>query len=191
MGRMQHLRGKSGDSLVELKSDESGIRYVLTAFFLLRNKGGIHARARKLPGTRRPMLDHVPSCPSSRDSPRTQRRPQNSSLRAFAAKALTTVLAGFAFTNTTLPNISRFPALVAGFLRVLIITKPGTTNLPFFSVSAAAMLARVLKALPITPFFTSQLSAIAAVNAVLVITVPFIIGAISVATAGRDSAAAH
>ena len=58
------------------------------------------------------------------------------------------------------------------------MTKPGTTNLPFFFVSAAAMLARVLKALPITPFFTSQLSAIAAVNAVLVITVPFIIGAI-------------
>merc|ERR1719408_838924 len=135
------------------------------------------------------MLDHVPSRPSSRNSPHTQRRPQNSSLRAFAAKALTRVLAGFAFTSTTLPNISRFPALVAGFLRVLIITRPGTTNLPFFFVSAAAMLARVLKALPITPFLTSQLSAIAAVNAVLVITVPSIIGAISVATAGRDRAA--
>ena len=41
--------------------------------------------------------------------------PQNSSLRAFAGKALTTVLAGFAFTMTTLPKTSRFPALVAFF----------------------------------------------------------------------------
>merc|ERR1712228_907645 len=61
--------------------------------------------------------------------------PQNSSLRAFAGKALTTVLAGFAFTMTTLPKTSRFPALVAFFLRVLIIASPGMTNLPFFFVS--------------------------------------------------------
>merc|ERR1719226_76697 len=101
--------------------------------------------------------------------------PQNSSLRAFAGKALTMVLAGFAFTMTTLPKTSRFPALVAFFWRVLIITRPGMTNLPVFFVSAVAMLARVLKAVPITPFFTSQLSASAAVRALLVITVDFII----------------
>merc|ERR1719389_994976 len=108
--------------------------------------------------------------------------PQNSSLRAFAGKAFTMVLAGFAFTMATLPKISRFPALVAFFLRVLIITRPGMTNLPFFFVSDVAMLARVLKAVLITPFFTSQLSASAAVRALLVITVDFIIGAISAAT---------
>merc|ERR1712091_124969 len=80
--------------------------------------------------------------------------PQNSSLRAFAGKAFTTVLAGFAFTMTTLPKTSRFPALVAFFWRVLIITTPGMTNLPFFFASCVAMLARVLKAVLITPFFT-------------------------------------
>merc|ERR1712146_873292 len=63
------------------------------------------------------------------------RGPQNSSLRAFAGKALTIVLAGFAFTMTTLPKISRFPALVAFFWRVLIMTTPGMTNLPFFFAS--------------------------------------------------------
>merc|ERR1711935_806395 len=68
-----------------------------------------------------------------------RRRPgdsQNSSLIAFAGKALTMVLAGIAFTMTTWPNISRFPALVAFFWRVLIITTPGITNLPFFFASA-------------------------------------------------------
>merc|ERR1712193_602335 len=94
--------------------------------------------------------------------------PQNSSLRAFAGKAFTMVLAGFAFTMTTLPKTSRFPALVAFFWRVLIITTPGMTNLPFFFASCVAMLARVLKAVLITPFFTSQLSASAAVRALLV-----------------------
>merc|ERR1712190_410463 len=77
--------------------------------------------------------------------------PQNSSLSAFAGKALTMVFAGFAFTMTTLPKISRFPALVAFFWRVLIITTPGITNLPFFFASVVAMLARVLKAVLMTP----------------------------------------
>merc|ERR1712085_84690 len=107
--------------------------------------------------------------------------PQNSSLRAFAGKAFTMVFAGFALTRTTLPKISRFPALVAFFWRVLIITTPGMTNLPFFFASVVAMLARVLKAVLITPLFTSQLSASAAVRALLVMTVDFIIGAISAA----------
>merc|ERR1719434_45893 len=43
------------------------------------------------------------------------------------------------------------------------------------------MLARVLKAVLMTPLFTSQLSASAAVRALLVMTVDFIIGAISAA----------
>merc|ERR1719478_254770 len=51
-------------------------------------------------------------------------------LSAATGKAFTTVLAGFAATLTSLPNISRLPALVAGFFLVLIITKPGRTNLP-------------------------------------------------------------
>merc|ERR1712228_583969 len=105
--------------------------------------------------------------------------PQNSSLRAFAGKALTMVLAGFAFTITIFPKISRFPALVAFFWRVLMATTPGMTNFPFFLAPCVAMLARVLKAVLITPLFTSQLSASAAVRALLVMTVDFIIGAIS------------
>merc|ERR550514_1142111 len=104
---------------------------------------------------------------------------QNSSLRTLAGKALTTVLAGFAFTSTSLPNIIFFPAFVAGFFLVLIITRPGTTNLPFFLVSSVAMLAKVDRAVLATLFFTSQLSAIAATRAVLVMTVLFIIGAIA------------
>ncbi|CAK0865724.1 unnamed protein product [Prorocentrum cordatum] len=112
--------------------------------------------------------------------------PQNSSLRAFAGKALTIVLASFAFTMTTLPKISRFPALVAFFWRVLIITTPRMTNLPLFFASVAAMLARVLQAVPITPLFTSQASASAAVRALLVMTVDFIIGAISAVWVGKQ-----
>merc|ERR1719172_412963 len=113
--------------------------------------------------------------------------PQNSSLRAFAGKAFTMVLAGFAFTMTTLPKISRFPALVAFFWRVLIMTTPGMTNLPFFFASCVAMLARVLRAVLMTPLFTSQLSARAAVRALLVMTVDFIIGAISAARVRKDA----
>merc|ERR1711865_154532 len=89
------------------------------------------------------------------------------------------VFAGFAFTMTTWPNISRFPALVAFFWRVLIITTPGITNLPFFFASAVAMLARVLKSVLTTPFFTSHFSASALVRAPFVMTADFIIGAIS------------
>merc|ERR1712226_214755 len=126
------------------------------------------------------MHDHVTSSEPGLNGTRPG-DPQNSSLSAFAGKAFTTVFAGFAFTMTTLPKTSRFPALVAFFWRVLIITTPGITTLPFFFVSVVAMLARVLKAVLITPFFTSQLSASAAVRAPLVMTVDFIIGAISAA----------
>merc|ERR1719282_1651383 len=105
---------------------------------------------------------------------------QNSSFSTLAGKTFTTVLAGFALTRTTLPNISLLPAFVAGFMRVLIVTRSGILNFPFFFVSATAMLANVLSALLATARFTSQLSAIAAKRAPLVITVLFIIGAISV-----------
>merc|ERR1712146_384702 len=40
---------------------------------------------------------------------------------AAKGNAFTTFRAGFAFTITVLPNTSRFPALVAGFVRVLIL----------------------------------------------------------------------
>merc|ERR1719226_273206 len=88
-----------------------------------------------------------------------------------------TVLAGFALTSTTLPNISLLPALVAGFLRVLIIARPGMTNLPVFLTSPVPTLARVARAVAATDLLISQASAMAAVRAPLVITVDFIIGA--------------
>merc|ERR1719189_2447919 len=51
-------------------------------------------------------------------------------LSAATAKALTIFLAGFAFTTTTLPNISLLPAFVAGFVFSFSIVRPGTVNLP-------------------------------------------------------------
>merc|ERR1719327_1685244 len=48
------------------------------------------------------------------------------------------------------------------------------------------MLASVLRAVLMTPLFTSQLSASAAVRALLVMTVDFIIGAISAAWVRRQ-----
>merc|ERR1719162_2927131 len=63
-------------------------------------------------------------------------------LSAAAGKAFTTVFAGFAFTATSLPNITFLPAFVAGFTFVLIITKPGTVNLPTLTVSLVPISAR-------------------------------------------------
>ena len=45
------------------------------------------------------------------------------------------VLAGFAFTMTTLPKISRCPAFVAFFWPFLIIATPEMTNLSVFFLS--------------------------------------------------------
>merc|ERR1719191_1654246 len=42
----------------------------------------------------------------------------------------TRVLAGFAFTNTSLPKAIRFPAFVAGFFFSLIMVIPGMANFP-------------------------------------------------------------
>ena len=96
-------------------------------------------------------------------------------------RAMRSVLAGFAFTMTTLPKISRCPAFVAFFWPFLIIATPEMTNLSvfFFLASVVAMLARVLRAVLMTPRFTSQLSDNAAVRALLDMTVEFIIGATS------------
>ncbi len=108
---------------------------------------------------------------------------QNSFLIALAGNAFTTVLAGLALTNTTLPNISRLPALVAGFLRVFSMQTPGITNLPLFFTSAVATSASVSSALLAVFLFVSQDSAIAANNAPLVMGLEpaafIIVGAIS------------
>merc|ERR1740127_247834 len=100
-------------------------------------------------------------------------RVQNSSFRAFAGNALTTVFAGFAFTMTVLPKISLFPAFVAGFLRVFNMTRPGITNLAFFFTSAVAMLASVSSIFFASAFLISQASAMLPVRALLDMTEAF------------------
>merc|ERR1719362_1897993 len=84
---------------------------------------------------------------------------QNSFFKAATQKAFTTVLAGLAFTITTLPKISFLPALVAGLTRVLIMHKPGMVNLPTFLVSLAPKAARAFKTDTTCPFFNSASSA--------------------------------
>merc|ERR1719411_629405 len=80
-------------------------------------------------------------------------------LSAATANALTTVLAGFAFTSTSLPNIIFFEAFVAGFLLVLILARPGMVKTPAFFTSAAPMSAKLVKSFVTTLFFSSDLVA--------------------------------
>merc|ERR1711865_533188 len=54
------------------------------------------------------------------------------------------VLAGFAFTLVSLPNIILTPALVAGFRRVLMRHTPGMVNTPAFFTSLVASATRLL-----------------------------------------------
>merc|ERR1712039_107064 len=56
--------------------------------------------------------------------------PQKHFFSADTGKAFTTVLAGLAFTITSLPKTSLLPAFVAGFNRVLTMHRPGNVNLP-------------------------------------------------------------
>merc|ERR1719511_475689 len=69
---------------------------------------------------------------------------------AATQKAFTTLLAGLAFTLTSLLNTVRLPALVAGLTRVLIITNPGIVNLLLVFTSLAPTSARLSSI-----FFTS------------------------------------
>merc|ERR1712066_692953 len=68
--------------------------------------------------------------------------------RAETGKAFTTFLAGFAFTITTFPKTSLFPALVAGFMRVLILQTPGIVNTPVLFTSFVAISARLFRICP-------------------------------------------
>merc|ERR1719453_194712 len=70
--------------------------------------------------------------------PALQQAPQISSFSALTQYAFTMVLAGFAATFTVLPNICLMPALVAGFVFVLIMHSPGIVNLPFLTSAVAS-----------------------------------------------------
>merc|ERR1712066_96172 len=79
----------------------------------------------------------------------------NSLFNAATAKAFTTVFAGFALTTTSLPNIIFFPALVAGFFLVLIMQRPGSTNLPLDFTSVVPTSARLSSSFEQTDLFKS------------------------------------
>merc|ERR1719188_2772779 len=107
------------------------------------------------------------------------------------------VLAGLALTITSLPKISFFPALVAGFRRVLIMHKPGIVHFPVFFTSCVATLARVSKTFVTSDFLSSVPSARACAKAPLLIGVPpfiaFIafIGAMASAGGAKEVSAAN
>merc|ERR1719213_445181 len=58
---------------------------------------------------------------------------------------MTIVLAGFAFTFTSLPKTLRTPAFVAGFVRVLMRHNPWIVKMPVFFTSFVAMSAMLFK----------------------------------------------
>merc|ERR1711943_166657 len=70
-------------------------------------------------------------------------RHQICALSAATGKALTTVLAGFAFTFISWPKAILTPALVAGLTRVLILQRPGMVKMPVFFTSVVASVARL------------------------------------------------
>merc|ERR1712185_286758 len=59
--------------------------------------------------------------------------------KAATGYAFTIVRAGFAFTMTTFPKTSLLPALVAGLVRVLILTRPGIVKMPVLLTSLVAI----------------------------------------------------
>merc|ERR1711879_834698 len=93
---------------------------------------------------------------------------QTLAFSAAAGNALTIFLAGFALTITTLPKTSRFPALVAGFMRVLILHKPGSAKMPVFTTSLVAISDSEPMNLAATDFLSSHAVASASAIAPLV-----------------------
>merc|ERR1712217_233715 len=90
-------------------------------------------------------------------------------LRAATGNALTTFFAGLAFTMVILPKISLLPALVAGFMRVLMRQRPGRVKMPVFFTSAVPISARLFITLAATDFFSSHCVARVSAMAPLVI----------------------
>merc|ERR1719190_289765 len=81
---------------------------------------------------------------------------QRLSLMALAGNAFTTLRAGFAFTTQILPKISRLPALVAGFVLVLSLQRPGNMKTPVLATSLVANSAKLSMKLEHTDFFNSH-----------------------------------
>merc|ERR1712190_146111 len=84
---------------------------------------------------------------------------QRLSLMAFAGNAFTILRAGLALTTHILPKISRLPALVAGFVLVLSLQRPGNAKTPVLVTSLVASSAKLSMTLEHTDFFNSHDSA--------------------------------
>merc|ERR1719453_68277 len=93
---------------------------------------------------------------------------QTLAFRAATGKAFTIFFAGLAFTMTTLPKTSLLPAFVAGFIRVLILHKPGSVKMPLLTTSFVAISARLPMSFAQTPFLSSHSVARASARAPLV-----------------------
>ena len=92
-----------------------------------------HGESARKPGPALARHAHLRGAPTAASPPVPRRLGTHTAfLIAERQKAFTTVFAGRAFTTTTLPNISRLPAFVAGLSRVLIMQRPGSVNLPTF-----------------------------------------------------------
>merc|ERR1712018_1118815 len=89
----------------------------------------------------------------------TGERPRQAQIRDQMAFSMAAT--GKALTTTTFPNISRLPALVAGFTRVFSIATPGIVSLPFFLTSFAATSARAVRTFVQSDLFNSVESEIA------------------------------
>merc|ERR1719305_118138 len=97
---------------------------------------------------------------------------------AATQKALTTFVAGLALTITTLPKTSLLPAFVAGFMRVLIMAKPGMVNLPDFFTSLVATSAKPSSTfLTCDPFSSLAVASSATIADFDIATAPFMAAA--------------
>merc|ERR1711976_453340 len=81
--------------------------------------------------------------------------PQTLFFRAASGNAFTIFRAGFAFTTHIFPKISLLPALVAGFVRVLILNSPGIMKTPVLETSFAAISPRLPMNFAHCVFFSS------------------------------------
>merc|ERR1719199_1254426 len=93
-------------------------------------------------------------------------------LSAATGKAFTMVRAGFAFTLISWPKAILFPALVAGFLRVLILQRLGIVKMPDFFTSVVARVAKLSSSPEHTFVLSSCCSASVLIMAPLVMALP-------------------
>merc|ERR1712066_529032 len=132
----------------------------------------------------RPLAQTLPQIAHVKQGTWKAATAQTLALRAATGKAFTIFFAGLAFTMTTLPKISFFPAFVAGFILVLILHKPGSVKIPVLDTSFVAMSARLPMSFAHTDFLSSLSVASASASAPLVMALAVVIdfvGAISCA----------